>query len=263
MSSQDFYLNQLNVDASGTSALMAGVASGSFDASCNTMVDVSLNTLKSLFRYKTDNIEITNASGDDIEYLVLYVEPSFNSTDPSTYPLLIDINANTHVIFAGGHIAFDSYDVSINDTITYDYSRYLAKQLFNHPRGVDLFSNEVELRESLRDNFALNFDLVLQTLYGYGVLNAASSDPNPAKTLLDQIIQNDPARLQDISVSGNGFYDVSGNYDANGNWFKMPLIANDKIYMLLTVKAPPNQHTLTNTNPIPDRTYRIQIRAVE
>jgi hypothetical protein len=70
---------------------------------------------------------------------------------------------------------------------------------------------------------------------------------SPAKSILLQVINNQPERLNDITTLSLG-----------SNWYKSPLQAGDVLYFRLTVNAAPNQNDLTGVATIPPRVYVIQ-----
>ena len=239
--SLNFYLSDLDTSADASSAQLSGL---DIDAHPETnviaTVDLSASLLQSLFNFYTDDIDVTDPSTTDIKYRVAY------NTLPTA--LGIDINANTEV--EGGSY-FTSSGLMY---VTFDYVRYLAFKLFNTHYGTDLFSNEEFLRTDLQTTFATNFDTVLTALQSAGEKNHEETVDNPSRKLLNHIINNVPSRLNDIS----------GNYSIEGEqyWYKMPILAGDNVYMVLTVSAAPDQNVLTNVASIEDRTYLIRIAAV-
>ena len=137
--SESFYLAQLDVDVTSSSATLSGTISTEFTGDATVNVNVPLATIKELFQYQTDSTDVTDAVADDIKFRSVY---SANSL-----PLGIDINSSAPVVSG----SIDS--VATNNNLTYDYIRYLAHNLFNTHLGVDLFNNEETLRSSLNDNF--------------------------------------------------------------------------------------------------------------
>lgn len=235
--SLNFYLSDLDTSGSASSAQISGADTSSFTGDVTATVDVSASVLQSLFNYYSDNVDVTDVSADDIKYRVVYT--GLNTA------LDIDINANT-TVEAGNY-----YTSSGSMYVAHDYVRYLADKLFNTSFGVDLFSNESDLRTDLQSTFQTNLDTVLTALESAGVRAVTDSDSNPSKKLLDQIINSASDRLSDIS----------GNH-LGSNWYKMPILAGDNVYSVFTVSAASNQEDLTSTSAIPDRTYLIRMAAV-
>lgn len=236
MSVQNFYLSQLDVSIDASSATFDGIDTVSFDASAGATVDVSYSVLSTLFQFSTDASDIDNIVTTDVLYKVEYTS--------STDPLGIDIDTNTVVdvqpIQSG----------ATDNNVTYDYVRFLATELTNTYLGVDLFSNETELRTNLNNTFKNNFNSVLIDLSNNGI--EEDTDNSPSEALLKQIISSDPSRLASLST-----------YNVGGTWHKMPFMLNDKLYFKLTVSPATNQESLTGLNdPLPDRTYKICINGV-
>ena len=232
MSNLDFYLPQLNVVVDASSALLSGVDTVAFDGSANVSVSVPLENAMNIFQFYTDSIDINNVMVDDIQYKVVYTgaDPTRMQFDLDTSALLI-----TGDIHAG----------AANRNTTYDYVRYLAHRLFNTHLGVDLFSNESELRTTLRDDFSTAFDSNMTVLNAIGETIAYVN--SPAKSILLQVINNLPERLSDIATLSLG-----------SNWYKCPLQAGDVLYFRLTVNAAANQNDLTGVGSIPPRVYLMQ-----
>jgi len=235
MSVQNFYLSQLDVSIDASSATFDGIDTVSFDASAGATVDVSYSVLSTLFQFSTDASDIDNVVATDILYKVDYTTQA--------EPLGIDINTNTEL--------YES-PIQSNATdnhLTFDFVRYLALKLTNTHLGVDLFSNEAELRTNLNSTFKTKFDTVLVGLANNGVVDADSNSPSEA--ILKQIISNQSSRLNDLTALNVG-----------GLWYQTPINAGDKLYFILTVSPATGQENLTSVSAIPDRTYLIRINAV-
>lgn len=232
---ESFYLSQLDVSIDASSATFAGAVTVSFDASASAEVDVSYSVLRNLFQFSTDASDIDNVVSTDILYKVDYTT--------SSAPLGIDLDTNT--------LMYDSpiQSGATDNHVTYDFVRYLALKLTNTYLGVDLFSNETELRENLNSTFKSQFNTVLLNLAADG--DTTSDGNSPSKSILSQIISNDPSRLDDITA-----------YNVGGTWHQTPINVGDKLYFVLTVSAATNQDSLTGVDPISDRTYLIRINAV-
>ena len=232
MSNLDFYLPQLNVVVDASSALLSGVDTVAFDGSANVSVSVPLENAMNIFQFYTDSIDINNVMVDDIQYKVVYT-----GADPTRMQFDLDTSA----LLING----DIHPGAANRNTTYDYVRYLAHRLFNTHLGVDLFSNETELRTTLRDDFSTAFDSNMTVLNAIGETIAYVN--SPAKSILLQVINNLPERLSDIATLSLG-----------SNWYKCPLQAGDVLYFRLTVNAAANQNDLTGVGSIPPRVYLIE-----
>ena len=238
MSGQDFYLSQLDVSVDASSATLSGVNTSAFTGDATAAVDISLNTVMSMFQFKTDSTDVNDTNNVDILYKTVYTT--------SANPLNIDLDINT------GMIANAIDTGASNNHVTYDFVRYLAFKLFNTHLGVDLFSNEEPLRTTLNADFKSAFDTVLVDLAAVGDAdNTGLISLIPSKSILDQVIHSVPERLNDITPLAVG-----------SNWYKAPLEAGDKLYFRLTVSAAANQHNLTSVSAIPDRVYLIKATLV-
>ena len=232
---ESFYLAQLDVSVDASSAAFAGAVTNAFSGDCAAEVDVSYSVLRNLFQFSTDASDIDNLVATDILYKVDYTTQA--------EPLGIDLDTNTLM-----------YDLPIqsgatDNHVTYDFVRYLALKLTNTYLGVDLFSNETELRENLNSTFKTNFDAVLVGLAADG--ETTSADSSPSKSILSQIISNNPSRLNDITV-----------YNVAGTWHQTPINAGDMLYFILTISAAADQESLTSVSAIANRRYLIRVNAV-
>ena len=235
--SENFYLPQLDVFVDASYALLTGILTQAFDGSANVDVNIPLTHAKNIFQFQTDSVDINNTNAQDIKYKVVYdiTDPSFN----------IQFNLDTSANVTSNRI----HSGASNNNVTYDYVRYLASKLFNTHLGVDLFSNETELREDLRDKFSAAFNTNMISLRDQGVTDADGN--SPSKSILLQVISNQPARLSDIT-----------SLAIESDWYKSPLIAGDILYFRLTINAATNQNTLTSVPSIGPRVYLIKATLV-
>lgn len=231
MSSQDFYLSQLNVSVDASSATLSGVDTTAFTGDAIAAVQIPLSHVMTMFQFHTDSTDITDVSSNDLSYKTVYTS--------SAAPLNIDLDTNTTVI--DGAIDSNAADKHVD----FDYVRYLARELFNTHLGVDLISNEESLRTTLNADFKSKFNVVLVDLSNVGI--TYNNNPSPAKSILDQVIDNDPDRLSDINPLSLG-----------DSWYMAPLVPGDILYFRLTVSAATGQHALTGVDPISPRTYLIK-----
>ena len=227
-----FYLPQLDVSVNSLSALLLGESSSVFSGDATVAVDILLENAMNIFQFQSDSTDINNVTANDIKYRVVY-------TGDSSYNMVFNIDTSSNVIVNS------IYSGAANNNATYDYVRYLAQQLFNTHLGVDLFSNESDLRQDLMDAFSTSFTSNMTRLHA---VETDASGNSPSKTILNEIINNHPERLNDISSLAVG-----------NNWFKCPLVVGDILYFCLTVKAAANQNTITNVVAIPDRVYLIKV----
>jgi hypothetical protein len=232
MSSLNFYLPQLDVSVNSVPALLFGEESTPFSGQATVFVDIPLENAMNIFQFYSDSTDINNVTANDIKYKVVYT--GVGITD---MPFDIDTlsEVDTGAIHSGAS----------DKNLTYDYVRYLAEELFNTHLGVDLFSNETELRTTLRDNFSTSFDSNMAVLDAAGETDASGN--SPSKTILNQIISAQPDRLNNIT-----------QFSLGEDWYKSPFVVGDVLYFRLTVKAAEDQNTLTTVAAIEDRVYLIK-----
>jgi hypothetical protein len=241
--SESFYLSQLDVDVTSSSATLSGSTSTSFTGDATVDVNVPLATIKELFQYQSDSIDVTDAVADDIKFRSVYAT--------NVLPLGINIDESAPVVPAG---AIDAAASNMN--LTYDYVRYLALKLFNTHLGVDLFDNEASLRSNLNASFKTNLDDVLVAVNDDGVTD--QSGTAPSRTVFNQLIANKPSRFNDITVDESALVDGK-------QWYSAPCAIDDIIYFRVTVAAAADQQKLTapsSTTVIADRVYLIRATIV-
>ena len=230
-----FYLSQLDVSVNSLSASLLTQSSSVFSGDATVAVEILLENAMNIFQFQSDSTDIDNVTANDIKYRVVY-------TGDSSYNMVFNIDTSSNVIVNSIHAG------AANNNATYDYVRYLALKLFNTHLGVDLFSNESDLRQDLMDAFSTSFTSNMTRLHA---VETDASGNSPSKTILNEIINNHPERLNDISSLAVG-----------NNWFKCPLVVGDILYFCLTVKAAANQNTITNVVAIPDRVYLIKVTLI-
>ena len=239
MSAQDFYLNGLDTSANSIHADLSGNNTISFTGDASATIDVSLNLLKSIFKFQSDSIDVCNNVLSDVKYKV--VDPTtswvYSPADAELYAGSIDSGATLNLV-------------------QHDWVRYLADELFGTHLGVDLFTNEEEVRSNLVTDALNALKSRYTALAGLGELNDDD--------VLDGDVQINPSRqiLRQITVSDSTRLDELGSTDVNG-YFEMPLIAGDKLYFVFTAKSDPSQNDIVSGSAVPaDRTYLIRMVAV-
>ena len=238
-----------NLDLSGTLGATAPVV---LTTDATAVFYVKLSDMRAVFKYQTDAFDVNDISSSDIKYYVyktnwpaaLYINPAhamMNKTESvSTYALSV-------------------YDTSKN-LLKHDYLRYLSYRLFNTPFGVDLFSNDTALLETIATKGATvhsNIQTSLATVDTSNVagtldasgfryfVNSDSTNTNLSRELLRQIASAAPTRFNNVT-------DTSGVQS-------IPFVVEDSINILLTVYATPGQNALTGVVAIPARTYTIKL----
>jgi len=243
----DFYLGQLNITTTSELATLGGECGMpiSGDATVN-ITTVSASTMRNLFTFGTDSIDINDVASEDLIYRV-------NWTDNSNNPLDIDIDLSANVI--SGSVASGL----ANQNMTYDFVRYIAVNLFNTVNGVDLFSNETTLRSSLKNKFNVTLNNKLLELVDLGSQTDNDTTNNPVRDALNHMLHHTHERFLDIS--NNLYYgpgvDLSGN---EVGMYKVPFISGDRVYFSVIVHASDIQHTVVNRQiTIPSRTYVLKL----
>jgi hypothetical protein len=262
-----FSLQALNVEVDAIKAVMEFEVETDFSGNVTADFDIELTTVKNLFRFQSDAVDITDASAADIKYKVQYTETLDADNVPT--PLSVDWLGNTLCI-AGDSIYDEGTSGATFKAVTYEYVRYLAKKLFNTHLGVDLFSNELSVRTELDKSAREALNTKLLELAGLDYVDITgvtfqSGFKHPSYVILSKIIANAPERLQDLSSNfiDNGA-DTTGVNETP--IFQMPLLVGDKLQFLLTVNADADQGKivdLVNNGPTIDpRTYKIIMNVV-
>jgi hypothetical protein len=241
MTGQLLYVSQLDVAVTSASATVSGADTTSFSGDATAEVNIGKNMLQALFQYESDSIDINDVTSQDVKFRVVY--------STSQDPLSINLDNNTLVTTNPIHGA------ALDNHVTFDFTRYLALKLLGTHAAVDIFDNEEALRSTLNDQFKTNFNSVLLSLIGVEADQSVASS-SPSKSIFNQLIKNEASRFSDITS-----YEAEV---ANGrHWYRMPILAGDRLYFRLTVSAASGQESLTGVSPVPDRVYLIQINAVD
>ena len=240
---QNFYLSDLEISTTAVKGLLpdgADTTPISCDATAEVNVDIAV--MQALFQFHTDASDVTNDNAEDLKYKVVYS----TSADPLTSDFLV----NTIVTVS----PIDSNASS--NAVAYDYPRYLAQNLFNTFLGVDLFSNETEIRTGLISSAKSALNTKLVTLNDAGEKTTNDSTSNPSNYVLKQIFKNDADRLSTLHLASGG-ETVS---DGSTAWYYMPFVAGDVVAFKLIVQAASEQMGIINsTDSINDRTYLIKL----
>ncbi len=268
-----FSVQALNVSVEAAKALLSGVTDQSFECDVVADLNLPLADAQDLFRFQSDAIDVTNAAEDDIKYKVNYT--SSNTLDASGIPTEVvsaDWLANT--LCSGTDNADQIYTDGTSGAafkgVAFEYSRYLAHNLFNTHLGVDLFSNEEEVRTAMDRSARAALDTKMTELAALNsgeyclpseVINGFN---HPSYVILSKIILDAPDRLAtlaDYAVAGG---DGTGADPADpAPVFKMPLAVGDKIQFKLTVTAESTQSDIVDSSAsIANRTYRIVMNVV-
>lgn len=316
--SGNFNIQGFNITIDASTATLYGTSADGFTADVTAYFNVPYKTLSNLFRFSSDAFDITDASNTDIKYLLNYrgrkfsvpvttppnyydasaSDPSGNteflgSTDASGYPVPLSADwlqetkctAGSDIVYTGG-TAF-----ATNTSVTYEYPRYIAYNLFNTWLGVDLFNNEEAIRNDLNIQARTALNNTLVDLYDLSWCDASyvtinnSLQPHPSSAILHQIMKDN--KLSDRLNKLNGYFIPSASYpspngfdssnnptgpatDSSSNddipVFNMPIIAGDVFNFKLTINAATDQISsifgaVAPISKIDKRTYKIQIKA--
>lgn len=253
------------------------------DVSATALTYVDLNWMKQIFRYRTDAIDVIDASLSDIMYFVFSNKWDTNvdvASDATNYLNPANAMLSTSALPTG----YVSNEISSSDAmgntyasnkrmVCHDFTRYLAQQLFNTPYGVDLFNNEVNLLKDIRticgnssstgalkqisnklyeidaSNSLNHTATVVDPVSGYHCLTNLDIGPtNICRTLMAQMVAHDPARFSNIQLDTE--------IDAY-NIRDLPFMDGDTVEFKLIIAPAENQHLLTDVSPIDARSYRI------
>jgi len=259
----DFVLEKFNYELEmGVSGELYAVAPPTLDTSANAEYYVSVADMRDTFYFQTDSRDINDLSGDDIKYYV-------------NWPAHVVLNP-CHAFVSGNPIAVTNVNGVIADNrqlVKHDFIRHVANDLFNTHLGVDLFSNEQDLKDDLAskghteawasilaDISAVN--VLNETLLGpdasgeYYTTDALDTSANLCRELLGQLLKTAPSRVYDLSA-------IAVDSNIGLEKFFIPFEDGDSISFKLTLSAAPNQHELVSkANPVPDRSYKIRLNVV-
>jgi hypothetical protein len=268
-----FSVQALNVSVDAAKALLSGVTDTSFECDVVADLNLPLADAQDLFRFQSDAIDITNAEDADIKYKVNYA--SSNTLDASGIPTeVVAADWLSNTICSGtdrdDQVYIDGTAGAAYKGVAFEYVRYLAHNLFNTHLGVDLFSNEEEVRVALDRSAREMLDAKMTELAGlegglYCPASTMAGDFNhPSFVILQKIILDAPSRLATLAEYAISGGDGSGAEDSDPMpTFKMPLAVGDKIQFKLTVKAESTQSNIVDSSEaILDRTYRIVMNVV-
>jgi hypothetical protein len=258
-----FSVQALNVEVTSALAALSGVTDTDFTCDVTADLSISLAAAQDLFRLQSDAIDITDAAEDDIKYAVYY--EASNTLDASGIPTEVvspDWLVNT-VCSAGDDLCTASTLSATNKGVAYEYVRYLAHNLFNTHLGVDLFSNEEQLRAVLDISARDELDENMKELHDLGYVLPSTTHrgfSHPSYVMLSKIILDAPDRLASLDEYAIAGGDATGADPANPSapTFKMPFAVGDKIQFQLKIKAAANQSEIVDSSDaIADRTYKI------
>jgi hypothetical protein len=261
----EFYLSALNSEITADAGTLDGDVISEVDLAEDAVavLDIPVATARATFKFQSDSLDFTDTAADDIKYYVYYDGTGvFSTINPAL--ALVD--------------AADSLDPNAAAgvrLVKHDFVRHLALKLFNTIHGVDLFSNEAALLQSVEDAYAdVEASKKLGTLLtavstGSGnltgivtgddgvkyMLGSTTSDGNICRTIFRKIIGSDATRL----IAGGE--NIADTADIQS----VPLKAGDYFVFKLTVNSSSTQTSIIGADPgaaTDPRVYKIKLNLV-
>jgi hypothetical protein len=248
----EFYLSVLNGEITSMKATMDSKHYSIPTGAASLNVNISLADIRALFQYDSSNAatHMNDTSSVDIRYYV----------DTSKWPA-----SNS-----GAVISDVLTNENTNLNLKSDYISYLAKQLFNTERGIDLFNNEDALLTDFKskcDTFWTNIKTSYITKIDKtsGDHTEVATDENSRKYLTNNTATatnlTRELLLQMVDASNTRFSDIQTFYDNTTGLYAVPFLVGDKVSFILTVHSDPDQKSvigISNTQ-VEDRTYKISL----
>lgn len=250
-----FRLQALNTSPDASSSRST---TPSYDATA--VFYVKLSDMRAVFKFQTPSADtsLNEAIFDPSSNIRYYV---FRRLWPTSLKINPSHAMMDRAESDGACIDNDTYATD-KSLVKHDFIRYIALQLFNTVRGVDLFQNESDILENIAyygESARVGIQSVLDTVSTMSAditmnidssankysTNDNTSITNISRELMRQIATSAPSRFLDISAS-TGIQSV-------------PLLENDTLNIKVTMEAAPNQHALTNVDAIPSRSYNIKL----
>ena len=220
---------------------------------------VKLSDMRAVFKYYTStsdpslNEAVFDPSSNIRYYVFRRSWPTSLKINPS-HAMMDRVESEGACVGAGDTYATDK------SLVKHDFIRYIALQLFNTVRGVDLFQNESDILENISyygEVARVGIQSVLDTVSSMSAditmniddsgnrysTNDNTTITNISRELMRQIATSAPSRL---TTDAGGIQSV-------------PLAENDTLNIKVTVEAAPGQNALTNVGTIPSRSYNIKL----
>jgi hypothetical protein len=296
----NFYLAGLSTNVTPTTAatFFPPVNPINFtDYSANAICRMKLSVAQNMFQFWTRSADLSSNSLADIVFRTMY-DPSsgFNINDASANPLSNDFTRGSIVTWSdpsNANINLFTLNGSQYQTLfPQSYLRFLSWLIFGNANLTSNFLNPTPVMSSVDSNskLALNNTLKGLTAYVYTVngvttsnnvgrqynyedfvvdpntflINTANKLPNsngnPSSQIFQQIRTNAVNRIQNINPATSKIVDASNATYPNGAWYKMPFIAGDSIYFILTINVPTNQVGSDGTTNLINTPRKFRIR---
>ena len=256
MATIDFVLEGLESSFSmSSSGTLAGADTPTLSTDAVATVQVPVSVFTSIFKYKSDSVDVDDVHADDIQYYVYKSGWSGNVITPGEAVL------ESNAILPGADL----------NNLKHDFVRYLAVKLFNTHHGVDLFNNETALlsnivsqgllvNNSIRDHLDLadvnNAGLTGDAVPRYQT-NASTGPSNFSRVLLQQMMNTSTGKSRFAAIAAQ---------PADANAIRsIPFIDGDSVSFKLTVNPNTDQQKLTSPSSdiqLQGRTYKIKMNLV-
>jgi hypothetical protein len=261
-----FVLNELESSVTmGVGATIETSTLPTIEADAVAILQVSVEDMKSVFKYQTDSNDVTNENGTDIKYY----------TYSDLWPVLNPANAMLDAEGASDPIATANSSGPLESNkmlVAHDFVRYLALNLFNTHFGVDLFNNELELLNNLRlicDDSAEDhtwFDIQAKlALVGVNGTHSDIQGAIPGEKYMINSDEEDNTNLCRVlfqQMTGSAVERFS-TIDATDGPQSLPFEVDDSISFKLIIAAADGQEELTSVAPIAPRSYEIRLVMVD
>lgn len=233
---------------------------GLADASCVAVFYIPQNTIQDIFKFQSDSYDFTDENSTDIRYFIymnrwpagLVISPVNAMVDLASSPML-------------------NVGIPNKMLVKHDYIRYLAKELFNTPNGVDLFNNEVELLGAL-NTIGMN---AWQNDISGSLWRYATTSSYPVGNINSGFIIDESSGLKcttgDLEIDVNFGFKIFNqilmthphrvnfsNLDQYGQG-PIPILAGDTISFRFQVNPHAGQHLLTGVPSFGGRSYVIKL----
>ena len=302
MSVFDFYVPQLNTDASGQLLRMnqldaSMVAIGSYDAAYK--IDLKQSVAREIFRFSVynstlvvDDLETTATAGTlpensdrDVGFYIQSLKFPTASPNYATGAATGGSAAPLNPLLASayvGHLAASTIDDNNVVTIAQEYMSHVAKSLFTTAKATAIFNNESDfIRKTANQTPVVEYYKRLYDMSGAAVvdgvhintLSTAEITTDTGKDVangVDVRSRNSLARNLFYNIAAKDISRVTGilatTMDAATKTYPIPVLAGDTFNSFVTIQKHANQAVEVfgagSTTAIPDRKYRIVLNIV-
>jgi hypothetical protein len=288
-----FYVNAFeSLAVLDTSASIFSEESELITANADAVLYVTKEQLRAIFKFQTDADDITNElddpSGNGFENMDIkfYTDSSgFAALLPSINPANAVVTGATAVSNTSiGGVAHPEH----KRMVAHDFVRHIANDLFTTPFAVDLFDNEIELLNSVREVCGVGsngagskyvLEKISDTIDSVSMTDASiagyEEDANGVRYMPNiEVLQGTGADAKQMNVGRLLFNQMVKDITRITSWIdtantentasrngimSMPFADGDEIIFKLTLQAAPDQHKLVRNNatPVADRSYKI------